>query len=104
VIGNPPWERMKLQEREFFSFSAPKIATAVNAAQRRRLIEAMKTADPALYARYEEATTAAERALAHVRDSGRFPHTGRGDVNTTCCSRNCPASLLPGRPHRFTRP
>ena len=26
VIGNPPWERMKLQEREFFAFSAPEIA------------------------------------------------------------------------------
>ncbi len=26
VIGNPPWERMKLQEREFFAFSAPPIA------------------------------------------------------------------------------
>ncbi len=24
VIGNPPWERLKVQEREFFAFSAPK--------------------------------------------------------------------------------
>ena len=40
VIGNPPWERMKLQEREFFSLSAPQIAGAVNAATRRKLIAA----------------------------------------------------------------
>ncbi len=26
VIGNPPWERLKLQEREFFAFSRPEIA------------------------------------------------------------------------------
>jgi hypothetical protein len=32
VIGNPPWERIKLQEREFFSIPAPEIATATNAA------------------------------------------------------------------------
>jgi len=34
VIGNPPWERIKLQEREFFSLPAPEIATATNAAKR----------------------------------------------------------------------
>ena len=38
VIGNPPWERMKLQEREFFSLPAPEIATATNAAKRRQLV------------------------------------------------------------------
>ena len=82
VIGNPPWERLKLQEREFFALSSPKIASAVNAAQRRRLIEALRTEDPARHARYSTAKGAAEKTLAHVRDCGRFPHTGRGDVNT----------------------
>jgi type I restriction-modification system DNA methylase subunit len=43
VIGNPPWERIKLQEREFFAHSAPKIAGAVSAAQRRKLIETLQT-------------------------------------------------------------
>ena len=32
VIGNPPWERMKVQERDFFSLAAPEIAGSVNAA------------------------------------------------------------------------
>ncbi len=82
VIGNPPWERMKLQEREFFALSCPKIASAVNAAERRRLIEALRTEDPELHARHSAAKAAAEKTLAHVRDCGRFPHTGRGDVNT----------------------
>jgi hypothetical protein len=81
VVGNPPWERLKLQEREFFALSSPAIASAVNAAERRRLIEALRTEDPELYARYCAAKSAAEKTLAHVRDCGRFPHTGRGDVN-----------------------
>ncbi len=38
VMGNPPWERIKLQEREFFSLPAPEIATATNAAKRRELV------------------------------------------------------------------
>ena len=82
VIGNPPWERLKLQEREFFAISSPQIASAVNAAERRRLIEALRTEDPERYARYEAAKGAADKTLAYVRDCGRFPHTGRGDVNT----------------------
>jgi hypothetical protein len=82
VIGNPPWERMKLQEREFFAFSAPQIAGAVSAAQRRQLIEKLKDADPELYEQYTQAQTAAEKTLNHVRQCGDYPMTGKGDVNT----------------------
>ncbi len=82
VIGNPPWERMKLQEREFFDLSAPKIASAVNAATRRKLIRKLEESDPALFQRYVEAKEKADRALDYVRNSGRFPLTGRADVNT----------------------
>ncbi len=83
VIGNPPWERMKVQEREFFSLAAPDIASAVNAADRRKMIAAVQTANPSLWERYNTAQDTAEKILAFVRskDAG-FPLTGRGDVNT----------------------
>ena len=82
VIGNPPWERMKLQEREFFDLSAPKIASAVNAATRRKLIRELEEQNPELHRRYVDAKEAAEQNLDYVRGSGRFPLTGKGDVNT----------------------
>lgn len=81
VIGNPPWERMKVQEREFFAYPRPDIAQAVNAAERRRLIGALEKKDPDLFARYTEAKARAERALDYARKSGRYPLTGKGDVN-----------------------
>ena len=82
VIGNPPWERIKLQEREFFSLPAPEIATATDAAKRRRLVEKLKSDDPALYERYVQAGKAAQSVLDHCRKSGDYPLCGRGDINT----------------------
>ncbi|HLB73406.1 MAG TPA: DNA methyltransferase [Sedimentisphaerales bacterium] len=82
VIGNPPWERMKLQEREFFNTSAPEIASAVSAAQRRRLIEKLQKINPDLYQKYLDAKSKAENSLAFIRNSGRYPLTGKGDINT----------------------
>ena len=82
VIGNPPWERMKLQEREFFSLPAPEIATATNAAKRRQLVAKLESDDPALYRRYQEALAAADCSLTYCRTSGQYPLTGKGDINT----------------------
>lgn len=82
VTGNPPWERMKLQEREFFSLTAPDIAAATNAAKRRKLIAAMEQQNPELWARYETAQASAAKTLNYVRSCGHFPLTGKADVNT----------------------
>lgn len=86
VVGNPPWERVKLQEQEFFAARDPEIATAPNAATRRRLIAALATsesaADRALHAHFLAARRRAEGESALLRTSGRYPLAGRGDVNT----------------------
>ena len=87
VLGNPPWERIKLQEQEFFAALDPEIATAPNAAARGRLIAALANAEPAtreraLFDAFETAKRLAEASSVFAREGGRFPLTGRGDVNT----------------------
>ncbi|MCX6813668.1 MAG: N-6 DNA methylase, partial [Candidatus Azambacteria bacterium] len=82
VIGNPPWERMKLQEREFFDTVSPEIAAAVNAATRRKLIANLEKSNPELNERYISAQDKAEKNLDYIRKSGRFPLNGKGDINT----------------------
>ncbi len=82
IIGNPPWERLKLQEREFFSLTAPDIAAAVNAATRQKMIGELQTTNPEHYQRYLDAKNHAEKTLTHVRSSGEFPLTAKGDINT----------------------
>ncbi len=81
VIGNPPWERVKLQEREFFAFASPKIAGAVSAATRRKMITKLEKSDPDLFARYKATGLGAEKMLTYARKSGAFPLTGKGDIN-----------------------
>jgi hypothetical protein len=82
VLGNPPWERVKLQEKEWFAQRCPDIAQAPNAAARRRMIQQLTDDDPALYRAFQEDRRAAEGESHIARDSGRFPFCGRGDVNT----------------------
>ncbi len=82
VIGNPPWERIKLQEREFFSLPAPEIATATNAAKRRQLVVKLEKSEPALYAKYLQALANADSLLTYCRKSNQYPLTGKGDINT----------------------
>jgi Eco57I restriction-modification methylase len=82
VLGNPPWERIKLQEKEWFATYRPDIAAASNAAARRHLINALSAEAPTLYAAFLEARRQAEGESHLVRASGRYPLCGRGDVNT----------------------
>ncbi|MGE3726431.1 MAG: N-6 DNA methylase [Candidatus Sericytochromatia bacterium] len=82
VLGNPPWERVKMQEQEFFASRSPEIAQAANAAARKHLIAALPDKDPALFSAYLTAKRQAEGDSHFIRQSGKYPLCGRGDVNT----------------------
>jgi hypothetical protein len=79
VIGNPPWDRIKLQEVEWFATRKPEIAKQQRASDRKKLIAALKKAGDPLYADYERATEAAESAARVARDAGYFPQLSAGD-------------------------
>jgi hypothetical protein len=82
VIGNPPWERIKLQEKEFFSLPAPFIAAANKKDVRTKRIEDLRTSDPKLYSIYEEAKAETERLSRYYHDCNDYPLTSFGDANT----------------------
>ncbi len=94
VLGNPPWERIKLQEKEFFAQRNPEIASAPNAAARRRMIVQLKETDPPLWEAFQRAKRTAEGWSHLVRDSGRYPLCGRGDVNTYAVFAELNRSLI----------
>jgi len=104
LLGNPPWERIKLQEEEFFASRSPLVAESQHKAERAKRIKLLQQGmllhtvypeqeralnlsppNPAEIQLYEEfiaARRAAEAASLFAHDSGRYPLTGVGDVNT----------------------
>ncbi|NJR15678.1 MAG: N-6 DNA methylase [Calothrix sp. CSU_2_0] len=82
VLGNPPWERIKLQEKEFFASRSAEIANAANKAAREKLIKELAKINPQLAQEFKEAKHDAEAQGKFIRDSTRFPLTAKGDINT----------------------
>lgn len=89
VLGNPPWEKFKVEDVKFFAARLPEIAQAKTAA-----IRAQKIADLAASANEREREVfvdyvkelhqaAAFSTINHLSaaDGGRFPLTGVGDTN-----------------------
>lgn len=82
VLGNVPWERIKIQKQEWFAKRRPEIAQASNNASRERMIHELHEHDYALAIEWRHALRGAEAESQFVRTSGRYPLTGVGDVNT----------------------
>ena len=80
VLGNPPWERIKLQEQEFFATRDQEIAGAPNKAARDRLIKGLKETNPELLKEFEEAKHMAEGQSKFVRNFWK--------ISSYCC-RGC---------------
>jgi N-6 DNA Methylase len=81
VLGNPPWERVTLKEKEWFAERRPEIANAPNSAARKRLIQALRTEVPALYAKFQDSLRQADGESHLIRNSKLYPLCGRGDIN-----------------------
>ncbi|SIT43501.1 putative type II DNA modification enzyme [Paraburkholderia ribeironis] len=104
MLGNPPWERIKLQEEEFFATRSPLVAGAKNKAERAQRIDLLRrgmllhtlypdleaaeglsppnSAEMQLYTTFIASRRGAEAASLYAHDGGRYPLTGVGDVNT----------------------
>ncbi|VCU68818.1 putative type I restriction enzymeP M protein [Pigmentiphaga humi] len=122
MLGNPPWERIKLQEEEFFASRNSDIANARNKAERSQRIqwlsegilarhlepdrvqaELVCSNERRLHQEFITARRTAEAtsAFVHVKgnEGGRYPLTGIGDVNTYALFAETFAQLA-GRPGR----
>lgn len=96
VIGNPPWDRIKLQQVEWFAARRPEIARAQRASDRKRMIDALKRDEDPLYLDFVKADRRAADTSRIARSNGHYPLLARGDVNLY--------SLFVERAHALVRP
>ena len=81
IIGNPPWDRMKHQEVEWFAARRPEIALAARASDRRRMTSELRESGDPLGDDYLVAKTQAETAVTVARRMPDYPLLSGGDVN-----------------------
>lgn len=96
VVGNPPWDRIKLQQVEWFAARKREIAMAQRASDRNRMIKALEKAGDPLFADYAKAERRAIDTARIARKSGHYPLLSGGDTNLN--------SLFVERAHALVKP
>ena len=81
VIGNPPWDKIKLQEVEWFATRSPELALASTAAARKAGIQQLRKTGAPLADEFDTAKDQAETLAKLVRTSGQYPLLSSGDIN-----------------------
>lgn len=79
VVTNPPWERVKVQTREFFAGREPELATVATTAERE--VELHKTENGEAKAALEEVKKRSKTFADAIRDSDQYQWTNVGSLN-----------------------
>ena len=81
IIGNPPWDRVKLQQVEWFAARQPEIAQAPHAAERKKMIAALELKGDPLAAEFAKAEIRAQATARMARNGADYPLLSGGDTN-----------------------
>lgn len=80
IIGNPPWEKIRLEEKSFFKPWSKEIGESNKKDIRSKLILELDKTSPALFSYYDEFKKQIELARKYMKTN--FPLTGVGELNT----------------------
>jgi hypothetical protein len=94
VLGNPPWERLKLQTEEWMTNLGIDLSEGTNASSRNALLSRLTSTDPDLNKLYLRDRRDADALDNFVRCSGRFPRTSVGDINSYALFAELGTSVL----------
>lgn len=80
MCGNPPWDKLQMEEEKWFTGKNNDIVKAANQADRKKKISQLEAEDPNLYQEFQEACNAIVSQSNFVKNSGRFPLTAVGKL------------------------
>ncbi|MGN9893387.1 Eco57I restriction-modification methylase domain-containing protein [Micromonospora sp. L31] len=82
LLGNPPWDQVQVDAREFFATRRPSIAEATNMTARNRMIKKLEVEDPELFIKFSDEKRKNDGFKHFMHSSNRYPLTAYGRLNT----------------------
>lgn len=82
VVGNPPWEVIQPDLREFYAQFDSEIESKLTGKQVEKRIEQLNAADPTLALRFELQTQRIKQTAAYFKQSLDYQHQGKGKSST----------------------
>lgn len=80
MCGNPPWDKLQMEEEKWFAGKDEDIVKAANQAERKEKIAKLQTSAPKLYVEFTTACNALTSQSNFAKNSGRFPLTAVGKL------------------------
>ena len=80
MCGNPPWDKLQMEEEKWFAGKDEDIVKAANQAERKEKIANLQTSAPNLYEEFTIACNALTSQSNFVKNSRRFPLTAVGKL------------------------
>ncbi len=96
VIGNPPWDKIRLEDVPWFLNRSKTISKIIKASDRKNAIKKIEKNNYRLWKDYLKAKGRAEAMATTARKSGTYPLLSSGDINIY--------SLFIERAHRLIKP
>lgn len=80
MCGNPPWDKLQMEDEKWFLGKNNDIVDAPNQDVRDKIIISLQESNPALYNEYTEARHTITSQSKFVKNSGRFTLTNHGKI------------------------
>lgn len=81
MCGNPPWDKLQMEDEKWFAGKDDAIVNAANQSKRKKMIAALEISNPQLYKDYLEASHDVASQSNFVKNSGRFSLSAVGKID-----------------------
>jgi len=82
MLGNPPWEKINLEDKEFFETRDKRISSIAKSSPRTMAINQLEQSNPILYKEYNDALNKTNKSINFFKSSQVYKYGNEGLLNT----------------------